>query len=131
MRLPLSAAIILGSTMATPGEHSGANSFPGYCGMVPTRCALELALLAVGRGGDLYWGEAHQVWPWLGTYIEKDSLLARVAHKFDKEYLTKKSMSLEQFADWVASIEPAEAEPNLPCAIAATEESSMGVKSGS
>jgi len=103
----LSEAILLGATMAPIGQNGDWYVTGQACGRVPTRCALELALLAVGA--RLHWSNANEVWPWLGHYAGKDQgPMSDVVGKFDFDYLNMRQVTLEQFVDWVRSVEPNE-----------------------
>lgn len=100
--MKLSTAIVLGSTVATPGEAGS-----GALGLeIPhrysTRCALELALIAVGRP-ELHWGESNKVWTWIGDSETR----CRILKAWDVDYMNGK-MSFDEFVNFIRSIEPVE-----------------------
>lgn len=101
---PLSEAILLGSTFVSPcaGGRKGKNPD------MSKGCALEMALAAVERD-DLEWPEAAAVWPWVRHNDGNDNrLILLIAHTFDHYVMHLKTMSLDQFIEWVRSIEPKE-----------------------
>ncbi len=89
----LSDAVLLGATMAKPGEMSG-----GYL-----KCGLSHE-----GGAELHWEHADYVWPW----VRLDQHGSEIIGKWDHEYL-KGKMSFEAFVDWLHSVEPQEKGPSL------------------
>lgn len=84
-------------------------------------CALGMGLLAVGRStfsecaydGENYVGLL-QEWPWLSAELSsmddryKTTMPFFLGGMFDEDVMNNKSMTLDQFIDYVRSIEPNE-----------------------
>lgn len=91
-------------------------------------CAVTMAVLATGgcQSDKTYYTDLNEQWPWLAQTIidcpceNKHRMTLRSDGKlhgsaivfipFDEHVMGDKSMTIEQLADWIASIEPEEAE---------------------
>lgn len=105
----LSEAILLGSSIVSPCRGTREQ----YDAPEAVGCALEMALEAAGRKGAK-WQESKRVWKWL---LEKSpskfghEWYLQIAINFDRWVMGPAAhMNLEQFIDWVRSIEPSEPE---------------------
>ena len=97
----LSEAIMLGSTIIrpTPGGGPSPHSNSG------TGCVLQMALMAIGETERAYMFQGPDLeLCWL---IWGHSLASRAMNSFDSGIHCK---SMDEFVDWVRSIEPAEPE---------------------
>ncbi len=109
--MKLSEAIVLGSTVVRP--------LAGGLATDPNRqtCAFMMAAAALSKPACL-WAEAPTTWPWLmrqlahvpcgcrgwDRYLSANYMTA-IIHTFACHVATKE-WSVEQLADWVASVEP-------------------------
>lgn len=94
--IPLHEAIMLGSTIIQRGHCSiSRNDDARKRG---SGCALDMAVVAVRGHGT--WLEARDIWTWMP--LESD---VRIGSKFDN-VVRHGDWTLEQFCDYVKSIEP-------------------------
>ncbi len=109
--MKLSEAIVLGSTVVRP--------LAGGLAADPSRqtCAFMMAAAALSKPACL-WAEAPSTWPWLtrqlvhvpcgcrgwDRYLSANYMTA-IIHVFACHVATKE-WTVEQLADWVASVEP-------------------------
>lgn len=81
-------------------------------------CALDMGMEAVYGG---CWHEAWRVWPWLNKQCRdgygSETWMNRVADRFDTRVMVLKTETLEQFIDWVRSVEPAELTEETPTTV--------------
>lgn len=118
----LSEAILIGSTILSPCQ--GGKFGIGNRGIDGRGCALDMALASMGHP-DWSWLESATIWPWLRetwtaplpeffhTYLSVGSHTKRyvIARVFDGSVISRKSLTFEQFIDWVRSVEPSDPEP--------------------
>lgn len=73
-------------------------------------CALGIAARACGVKFP-FRGAISTLWPWLNKpYSQDDSMMSHIFTRFDDEVIRGRTMTIEQLADYVRSIEPSEPE---------------------
>jgi hypothetical protein len=107
----LSEAIALGRMLLSPkvaGKGSTLNCGPNE------GCALDMALAALGVESNS-WCDAKRHWNWLNKTANNsmNTWAFTVGIKFDMQVLFSKSMTMDEFIDWVRSIEPNEDSPEV------------------
>lgn len=111
----LSDAIALGRTLLIARSMGKSKNFP-CCG--PNEgCALDMAVAAIGVKSNR-WLDAQNHWGWLNKSASPfDSWALVLGTTFDREVMIRKSMTMDQFIDWVRSIEPNEDSPEVEAQI--------------
>lgn len=117
--MKLSEAIVLGSNVIRP--------LAGGLAEDPSRqtCAFMMAAAALSKPACL-WAEAPMEWPWLTRHLMHvpcgcrgwdryltANYMTAVIHIFSCHVATKE-WTVEQLADWVASVEPEDELTNIP-----------------
>lgn len=113
--MQLSEAIMLGSTLLK-AHAGGAQRGRG------NGCALDMALVAIGVKG--HWSDVSRYWPWTREHADvvsgsRRNWKLKLACEFDElvmgyDHVPSVKMTLEQFADYVRSVEPPAAPIESP-----------------
>jgi hypothetical protein len=106
----LSTAISLGRVLL---KSKAAGRFNGSHAGPDEGCALDMALAAVGVKSDS-WSDCLDTWPWLREACSMQDTWAYILGiTFDNSVMIWKSMTMEQFIDFVRDCEPPEDSPEV------------------